>query len=145
MPKVFTSENQKIGQFGEDIACNFLINKGFSILERNYTKKWGEIDIIGSKDGKLYFFEVKGKSVPYETLNQVIHETDSIGSPQGDAYRPEDNMHPWKIRRLSRTIQTYLLERKVPENMYWQFDVLAVFLNMEKRVAKVRRIENVIL
>jgi putative endonuclease len=135
MVKIFTSKNQKIGEFGEDVSCDFLLKEGFSILERNYTKKWGEIDIVGEKDGKLYFFEVK--SVSRENLDNVLHET--------DGYRPEDNMHPWKVKRLSRTIQTYLLERKVPENMDWQFDCLAVYLNMEKRIAKVKRIENVIL
>src|SRR3990170_6254294 len=145
MPKIFTSDKQKIGQSGEDIACEFLMKQGFAMLERNYTKKWGEIDIVGKKDGKLYFFEVKSTSVSGlpakalasagETPNMVPHET----------YRPEDNMHPWKIKRLSRTIQTYLLERKVPENMDWQFDLLAVFMNLEKRTAIVKRIGNVIL
>ena len=125
MPKVFTSEKQKIGEIGEDIACTFLIKQGFIILERNYTKKWGEMDIVGRKDNKIYFFEVKSTSI--------------------ENYRPEDNMHPWKVKRLSRTIQTYLLERKIPKNMDWQFDLLAVFLNFEKREAKVKRIENVIL
>jgi putative endonuclease len=131
MPKVFTSEKQKIGEAGEDIACEFLMKQGFSISERNYTKKLGEIDIIGNKEGRLYFFEVKSTSVS--------------GEKNLDGYRPEDNMHPWKIKRLSRTIQTYLLERSVSDNMDWQFDVLVVFLNLEKRTAKVRRIENVIL
>jgi len=125
MPKVFTSEKQKIGEIGEDIACTFLIKQGFIILERNYTKKWGEMDIVGRKDNKIYFFEVKSTSI--------------------ENYRPEDNMHPWKVKRLSRTIQTYLLERKIPENTDWQFDLLAVFLNFGKREAKVKRIENVIL
>jgi len=137
MPKVFTSDKQKIGQIGEDIACKFLMKQGFSIPERNYTKKWGEIDVIGRKDGKLYFFEVKSTS--------VSGETPSTSSGQAGEYRPEDNMHPWKVKRLSRTIQTYLLERNVPENMDWQFDVLVVFLNLEKQTGKVRRIENVIL
>ena len=47
--KNFTSDSQKIGQLGEDIACKFLMKHEFSILERNYTKKWGEIDIIAIK------------------------------------------------------------------------------------------------
>ena len=141
MPKVFTSDKQKIGQLGEDIACMFLMKHGYNILERNYTKKWGEIDIIGRKDDKIYFFEVKSTSV-----SPVPDEARALaGETQNDSYRPEDNMHPWKIKRLSRTIQTFLLDRNVPENMDWQFDVLAVFLNLEKRTGQVRRIENVIL
>jgi len=59
MPKVFTSESQKTGEIGENIAVKFLVKHGFSILGRNYTKKWGEIDIIAEKKGKIYFVEVK--------------------------------------------------------------------------------------
>ena len=57
--KNFTSNSQKIGQVGEDIACKFLMKHGFTVLERNYTKKWGEIDIIAQKEDVLYFVEVK--------------------------------------------------------------------------------------
>ena len=53
MPKVFTSETQKIGEIGENIAVKFLVKHDFSILDRNYTKKWGEIDIVAEKDSKI--------------------------------------------------------------------------------------------
>ena len=62
MPKVFTSKKQKIGEIGENIACKFLVKQGFSILDRNYTKKWGELDIVARKYDKLYFIEVKSVS-----------------------------------------------------------------------------------
>lgn len=134
MPKVFTSETQKIGEIGENVACTFLVKHGFSVLERNYTKKWGEIDIICEKGTDLYFIEVKAVtrdlSVKRETLDQ---------------YKPEDNMHPWKLKRLSRTIQTYLVSKKVPEDIKWQFDLLVVFLDMKNRKARVKRLEDVIL
>jgi len=58
------SKSRKTGDLGESIACRFLINKGFSIVERNYLKKWGEIDIIAKKDGKAHFIEVKSVSCP---------------------------------------------------------------------------------
>ncbi len=44
--KVFTSDKQKIGEIGEAVVCTFLMKHGHEILERNYTKKWGEIDIV---------------------------------------------------------------------------------------------------
>ena len=69
MPKVFTSDTQKTGEIGENIAVKFLVKQGFSILDRNYTKKWGELDIVAKKDNKLYFIEVK--SVSRETLSSV--------------------------------------------------------------------------
>lgn len=97
MPKVFTSKTQKTGEIGEGVASRFLMKHGFSILDRNYTKKWGEIDIVAEKENKIHFIEVKSVSKP--NLNIVTRET-------LDQYHPEDNMHPWKLKRLSRTIQT---------------------------------------
>ena len=49
MPKVFTSETQKIGKL-EKMCSKFLMKHNFLILDRNYTKKWGEIDIVAEKD-----------------------------------------------------------------------------------------------
>ena len=136
MPKVFTSQTQKIGEIGENIACKFLVKHSFSIIDRNYTKKWGEIDIVAEKEDKLYFIEVK--SVSRETLKDVIRETE-------DNYKPEDNMHPWKMKRLSRTIQTYLLSKKIPDEKEWQVDLLIVYLDLKNKKAKIRRIEDLIL
>ena len=128
MPKVFTSEKQKIGEIGENVACKFLMKHNFKILDRNYTKKWGELDIVAEKQNKLYFIEVK--SVSGETSN---------------GYRAEDNMHPWKMKRLSRVIQTYLLSKKIPDEMEWQVDLLVVHLDLANKKAKIKRIEDLIL
>ena len=137
--KKFTSNSQKIGELGEEVACKYLINKGFSIVERNYTKKWGEIDIIANKDNKIYFVEVKSKSVnvlPEIGKDGVTYET--------KGYRPEENMHPWKLKRLSRTVGTYLISKRVG-NTLWQFDLLTVFLDLDNRKARVQRLENIVL
>lgn len=140
MPKVFTSKTQKTGEIGENIACRFLMKHNFSILERNYTKKWGEIDIVAEKNKKLYFIEVK--SVSRENLQNVNLGRNDSGT---ENYRPEDNMHPWKLKRLSRTIQTYLLSKKIPENKKWQVDLLVVFLDLKNKKAKIKVVENIIL
>lgn len=51
---------KKLGGLGEKIAKDFLVNKGFKILETNYATKLGEIDIIAKdKNGVLVFIEVK--------------------------------------------------------------------------------------
>ena len=135
MPKVFTSKTQKIGEIGENIAIRFLMKHNFSILDRNYTKKCGEIDIIAEKGNKLYFIEVKSISI---NLINVSCET-------LDEYRPEDNMHPWKMKRMARTIQTYLLSKKVPDEKEWQVDLLVIFLDLKDKKAKIKVVENIIL
>jgi putative endonuclease len=136
MPKVFTSETQKTGEIAENIAERFLVKHGFSILDRNYTKKWGEIDIVAQKAERIYFIEVKSIARNYWSF--VSQET-------SDSYRPEDNMHPWKLKRLSRTIQTYLLQKKVGENVEWQVDLLIVYLNLKEKKARVKVVKDIIL
>ncbi len=138
--KNFTSEKQKIGKLGEDVACMFLVKRGFAIVEKNYTKKWGEIDIIANKEGKIYFIEVKSVSYPF--VSDKVHLSGDVDHK--DKSRPEDNLHPWKLKRLSRTIQTYLIHKRIG-NTPWQFDVLIVYLDMKNRNARVRTIANVIL
>ena len=138
MPKVFTSDTQKTGEVGENIAAKFLVKHGYSIMDRNYTKKWGEIDIVTKKGAMIHFIEVKSVSatgLPNQDTNTVPHETDN--------YRPEDNMHPWKLKRLSRAIQTYLLEKDI--ELEWQLDLVTVKIDQQNRRARVEIIENVII
>jgi putative endonuclease len=130
------TEKRKIGDLGENIACKFLVKRGFEIVEKNYNKKWGEIDIIARKGQKLHFVEVKSVShlpVSYET----------------DNYKPEDNLHPWKLQRLSRVIQTYLLgykgNRYVTYETDWQFDVAVVYLDIKSMKARVNYMEDIII
>ncbi|HJO89745.1 MAG TPA: YraN family protein [Candidatus Paceibacterota bacterium] len=125
---------QKVGEIGENVACRFLVKQGFEIIERNYWKKWGEIDVIAKKEGILHFIEVK--TVSCENLDSVTREI--------DAYKPEDNVHPWKLKRLSRTIQIYLLEKE-NDDTDWQFDVLAIYLDMANRKAKVSFLEDIVI
>jgi putative endonuclease len=135
MPRVFTSKRQKIGQLGESIAVTFLKNHGFRVLERNYTRKWGELDIIAEKDQELHFIEVKAVSREKNRNN-----TKDIR----DQYRPEENMHPIKLRKIYRTIQSYLIDRHIPDSMVWQIDLVCVYLDSVQKQAKVKIIENIV-
>ena len=130
------TDKRILGDLGEDIACKFLIKKDFDIIEKNYWKKWGEIDIIAKKANKLHFIEVK--SVSCEIIDSVSHETI-------DKYRPEDNIHSWKLQRISRAIQTYLTEKNVLCETDWQFDVITVYIDKKRLISKVFMLENVIL
>ena len=121
------TEKRKIGDFGERIAEMFLVKRGYKVIEKNYLKKWGEIDLIAEKGDKLHFVEVK-------SANYI--------SEQKDNFRPEDKIHPAKIARLLRTIEIFLLE-KGREGDDWQIDALVVFFDTDKKRAKVNLIENI--
>ncbi len=118
------------GNKGENIACSFLENRGFVIIERNYLKKWGEIDIIAQKDRILHFFEVK--SVTFSVASLAGH-------------RPEDNVHGLKTKRLRRTIESYLFESGGGMEKEFQFHVLCVYMNTSSRRASVKWLKNLII
>ena len=55
-------KNKDTGNFGENLACNYLKEKGFTILVQNWRYKHLEIDIIACKENKLHIIEVKTRS-----------------------------------------------------------------------------------
>lgn len=127
--------NKHIGNKGEDVACMFLMKHGYEIVERNYLRKWGEIDIVAEINKKLHFVEVK--TVSRESLSGVTHET-------GSGYNPEDNVHFRKRQRLARVFSTYLID-KCQEDTVWQFDIVCVYLCEKENKALVKIMEDIIL
>ncbi len=125
------TERQILGEIGEDFACNFLKDMGFKVVERNYFRKWGEIDIVVKKKDQIHFVEVKTVSTEKDILDKI------------DKYRPEDNMHPWKLKRLGRIIETYLLEKDIEND--WQFDVITVYLDKNRELLKTDFLEDIVL
>lgn len=101
-------------KFGEDKACEYLKKLGFKIIERNFRKGYGEIDIVAieeaKKDGKiLVFIEVKTR-----TSNQFGNPLEAI------TY--------WKLKSLIKTAQYYKMTHKnLPESL--RIDAVSVILN----------------
>lgn len=134
--KTFTSKTQKIGEIGENLACKKLEKLGYNILERNYTKQGGEIDIVAKKAKKLYFIEVK--AVSCENLENITRGTYS-------GYRPEENLSFKKFLKIARTIDLYLIEKKVSPETLWQIDLACVYIDLAKKQGRVEILENIIV
>ena len=132
-------KKNQVGAYGEQIAVNYLRNKGFTVLDVNYLKKWGELDIVAREtvDNKQLIHFVEVKTVSYETkaalAYAVIHET----------WSPEDNVHYKKIQRMNRTIETWLLENNC--ELDWQIDIAAVRIVPREKYASVKYIPNIIM
>jgi putative endonuclease len=80
------------GNIGEDKAVAFLQSLGFFIVERNFYSRFGEIDIIATKDNVLHLVEVKS-GLDYESAVQ--------------------NITPTKLSKLIRTGDVYLKKNKL--------------------------------
>jgi putative endonuclease len=124
-------KRKEVGRLGEDVACTFLARKGFTILDRNHRKPWGEIDIIAEKKGIVRFVEVKALS--RETDEDVTRDTSD--------YRPEEQVHPLKLRKIARTAEIYMNNKR--DMREFQIDVVGVFLNTRTRQARCRLFEQV--
>lgn len=127
--KESTKNTREIGNIGEDIACSYLEKQGFFIQERNYLKKWGEIDIIAVKDKILHFIEVKSVADRGWCLD----------------YRPEENVHGLKQSKLRRIIQTYLHDKKYGIDAQFEFHVITVKINKIAGKSEVKMLNNLIL
>ena len=121
-------ETKKTGSIGEKLAFRFLQERGFKIIETNYWRKWGEIDIVAEKDNILHFVEVK-----------------ATVSPETSGYRPEENIRLWKKQRMSRAIKTYLSDRHISDEKEFLIDVVAMNLDFLNKKVKMRWVQNVIL
>ncbi len=119
----------RVGQEGEEFVVKQLVKQKFKILDRNYRKKWGEIDIIAEKDSILHFVEVK--TVSYET--------------EFNNCQPEENINFFKKKRLARAIQTYLAEKHVSCETELRVDSAAVFYAPQIENCKMRFTENILL
>lgn len=101
-------------KLGEDKACEYLKKLGFKIIERNFRKGYGEIDIIAvdpstSSAQVLAFIEVKTRT------------SDQYGSPL-------EAINYWKLKSLIKTAQYYkMTHRNLPESL--RIDAVSVILN----------------
>lgn len=105
------AEALKWGKQAENIVCEFLISKGYTVRERNWrpsTSK-SEIDLIAQLDDTLVFVEVKARS---------DKELD-----------PTEAMTPEKIKNVVRGANAYL--KKQEFDFFYRFDVASVSGNAE--------------
>lgn len=93
-------DNFNTGRIGENVASSFLQKNGYKILTKNYSTKFGEIDIIALDGNVLVFVEVKSRTntcfgLPYEVVNKV--KLRQIAKA-GEIYQFKNKWLPQKVR-----------------------------------------------
>lgn len=106
------NEKRKIGNLGEEIVANYLVENGYEILARNYLKSYGEIDIVAFKNDVVCFIEVKAR------------KNTKYGYPR-------EAVNFYKQQRIIKASQTYLIENNLT-NYIMRFDVAEVFTESRK-------------
>ncbi len=101
--------NRQKGSRGEDLAASFFESAGYRILERNYRRKTGEIDLIllDPDQRTLVFTEVKAR----KNLRSGY---------------PEEAVTPYKAVRIRKTAQWYLTENRDRYGSPCRFDVISI-------------------
>ena len=151
------SPKRKKGNIAEEIVVSHLKNSGFRVLDQNYLKKWGEIDIVTEKLRKIHFIEVKSSVLrnsdsftDFEDIKSweiVISEgSDSVSRETNESIlNPVWNMTNKKKLRLSRITRTYLADKYDETMPEFQIDLVSVLLDFYQKIAYINRIENVLL
>ena len=115
---------QQIGEWGEKLAEEYLISKGYQLLDRNYRTPYGEIDIIACMVGVVIFVEVKTRS------------TTTFGLPEGGVTLK-------KQAHLVDSARYYIQEHPELINS-WRVDVIAIQGKLGGKSIKITHFENAI-
>jgi len=116
------AQHNELGKKGEQLAIDFLIKKGYKILEKNYRYLKAEVDIIAKKEHILVAIEVKTRSTNY------------FGNP-------EEFVNPKKIKLLLSAIDNYVVERDLDVEV--RFDIIAII--HQQKETKIEHLEDAFL
>ena len=102
-----TTSSRQIGIEKEQVAVAYLEKNGYQVIERNFTCKQGEIDIIAKKEHYLVFIEVK-----YRKTNRYGTAQEAVNSK--------------KQQRILQTASYYLYKKQYSFSIPYRFDVIAI-------------------
>ncbi|MFH1187782.1 MAG: YraN family protein, partial [bacterium] len=112
------NKKQKIGLYGEELAEKFFLKKGYKILDKRFQTRFGEIDLVISKDEIIVFVEVKTRT------------TNIFGSP-------EESINYYKIKKMKIAATQYVQKNNIKDKNL-RLDCLAIELDLIKKTAKLR-------
>jgi putative endonuclease len=117
------TEKRIIGDKGENIACGYLVNRGYKIIKRNYNCKFGEIDIVSKKDDCLVFVEVKTRK------NNFFGE-------------PQEAVDWRKLERINMAIDCFLVFYKIEDKFNLRIDVIEIIFDTNNGRYSINHIED---
>lgn len=116
--------NQKVGQFGENLACEYLIKKGYKIIQKNVKISFQEIDIIAKLEKLIVFVEVKTRT------SNIYGEAD-------------ETVYEKKTENLKKAIEKYVFINNLNPELT-RLDLVAIDINRDKKIAKIKHYLDII-
>ena len=104
-PRPASLGRAEIGSAGEELVAQDLRRKGYTVLTLNYTKPYGEIDVIARRDDMLIFVEVKTRTKNY--------------------FDPAELVTPAKQKRILTAASSYIFENNY-DTMACRFDIALI-------------------
>ncbi len=105
------ASHNELGELGEQLAYEWLKQKGYEILHRNWRHSHYEIDLVAKKKNFLHFIEVKARK-----FSQWGH--------------PEESVTKKKFKNLQKAADEYLFLN--PGHQWIQYDILSITLHNNK-------------
>lgn len=129
------SLQKRIGDIGEDLACRYLEDKDFAILERNFVMTWSgaekcEIDVIARHADIIHFVEVK----------TIMLYTDNYRS---NFFQALSKINYSKRKKIEKAMEYWIIKTKGRFGEKYQIDALAVNILNDFKGAKIKFVENV--
>jgi putative endonuclease len=126
-------DSKQLGDLGEKIASKYLEDKGYQILDRNYSPRFVsgplryEIDLIAERENTISFIEVK-------TLKDNF----------GKGFSPEQKVNFAKQKKILKAAENWLIEKKFPLDSKQQIDIISIEIDSNSKKAKIRHFKNAV-
>ena len=114
--------NKEVGNYGENIAKNYLMSENYELLELNYRNRYGEIDIICFDKDVIVFVEVKSR---FDT---------TFGNPL-------ESINLKKQKKIVNLSLLYIIKKRFT-NINCRFDVIEIYFNKFNDANKINHIKD---
>jgi putative endonuclease len=114
---------QHVGKTGEALAAKYLEDRGYQIIEQNFTSRYGELDLVARDGDSIVFVEVKTRT------------SSAFGEP-------EDSVTPEKLERIINTALLWL-QANPDQPDDWRIDVVAILMDHQNQIEDIQHFINV--
>lgn len=111
------------GRIGENLACNYLISKGYQILERNFHLGRLELDIIAARNGQIFLLEIKTRSCQQRADSETL-------------------INKKQMANLKKAAKQYAALKKINFNLI-HFDLILVAIDHQQNSAQIKHYRDI--